>query len=130
EDDATGLEYVSTLGDIESVVGVLLDKENRHPGAVDLADGAVDSLREDRRDAHRGLVEHQQPGPGHQRAPDREHLLLAAGHRPRLLSLAFLEPGEQGEDALEVLSDLRPPAQVRPEVEVLAHGHAREAVTS
>ena len=47
-------------------------------------------------------------GPGHQRAADREHLLLAAGHRPRLLPLALLQAREQLEHALEVLATSAP----------------------
>ena len=39
-------------------------------------------------------------GSRHQRAADREHLLLAAGHRARLLLLALLQPREQLEDAV------------------------------
>ena len=36
---------------------------------------------EDRREAERRLVEQEHPRLGHQRPPDREHLLLAAGQR-------------------------------------------------
>ena len=58
---------------------------------------------------------------------DREHLLLAAGHRPGLLALALLEPGEKVVDAIEVLSDLGAAPPVRAEVQVLPYGHPREA---
>ena len=67
---------------------------------------------------------------GHQRPADREHLLLAAGHRARLLVLALLQAREQVEDALEVLADPVVAAAVGAHVEVLADGHPREAVAS
>ena len=95
--------------------------------AIDL----VDLLDEDRREAQRRLVEQQQLRLGHQRAAHREHLLLAAGHRARLLRLALLQAREQLEDALEVVADLGVVgAGERAELEVLAHGHAREAVAA
>ena len=70
-------------------------------------------------------------GCAHQRAADGEHLLLAAGHRARLLLLALLEAREQVEDAVEVLADpLAVAAQVGAQLEVLAHGHALEALAA
>ena len=79
----------------------------------------------------RRLVEEQELGLGHQRAADREHLLLTAGHRARLLLLAFLQAREQVEDAVHVLGDAGLVlAQVGPEVEVLTHGHALEALAA
>src|SRR4051812_25671926 len=44
------------------------------------------------------------------------------------LALALLEPREQLVDALAVGAHAVVTAQVRAQVEVLAHGHAREAV--
>ena len=58
-----------------------------------------------RREAERRLVEQQQLGLRHQRAADREHLLLAAGQRPALLLLALLQAREERVDAVEVLAD-------------------------
>src|SRR5205823_9614668 len=82
-------------------------------------------------DPHAGLVEQQPLGLGPQRAPDREHLPLAAGPRARLLLLALLAPREQLVDAVHVLADpVRVLAQVGAQVEVLADAHAREAVAA
>ena len=50
------------------------------PDAVDLGDDAEDLLHDDGREAERGLVEHEEARPRHERAADGEHLLLAAGH--------------------------------------------------
>ncbi len=46
------------------------------------------------RQAHRGLVQHEQAGLGHQGAAHGQHLLLAAGKGARYLSAALLQPGE------------------------------------
>ena len=60
------------------------------PSRVDLVDGAEDLLHEQRGQAEGGLVEQQQPRPGHQRAGDGQHLLLAARERAgRLLPRSF-----------------------------------------
>ena len=42
----------------------------------------------------------------HQRAPDRAHLLLAAGHRPGLLRAPLLEAREEREHALHVVREV------------------------
>src|SRR5215469_8931813 len=47
----SGLEHIAPRGGVERVIGILLDQEDRDPGAVDLADGLVDPLHQDRRDA-------------------------------------------------------------------------------
>ena len=72
------------------------------PWRVDVADDVEDLLDQDRRQAHRRLVQQQHARLGHQRAADGEHLLLAAGERAGHLARALLEPREQVEDALEV----------------------------
>ncbi len=65
--------------------------------------------------------------PRHQRPPDRAHLLLAPGHRARLLVAPLLQPRKEVEDAIHVLAD--PGAVValeRAHLEVLRHRHPRE----
>ena len=57
-----------------------------------------DLLRDQRREAERGLVEQQQPRPAHQRARDRQHLLLAAGQRAAALAQALLQARQQRRD--------------------------------
>ena len=62
----------------------------------------------------------------HQRATDREHLLLAAGQRLRHLALAFLQDREQLEQPGELLGALVVGEMLAAEVEVLAHAHLAE----
>src|SRR4051794_24811160 len=122
-----GLEHVAAARHVERVVGVLLDEHDRRALRVDLAHHLVDAVDDDGREPERRLVEQQQLGLRHKRAPDREHLLLAARHRPALLALALLQAREQGVHAVEVLADaLRVAARERAHLEVLEHGHARE----
>ncbi len=54
-----------------------------------------------RREAERGFVQHQQARAAHQRAADRQHLLLAAGQGAAALGHALLEPRKQREDTFE-----------------------------
>ena len=45
-----GLEHIAAGGGVERVIGVLLDQQDRDPGSVDLANGLLDPLYQDRRD--------------------------------------------------------------------------------
>src|SRR3954468_4553282 len=63
----------------------------------------------------------------HERAADRDHLLLAAGEGPRALLLSFREPGKERVDAFEVAAELRAVTALEgAHLEVLEHGHAGE----
>ena len=57
------------------------------------------------REAHRRLVEQQEFRFGHQRATEREHLLLATGQRSGRLTQPLLQAGKHVEDEL---LDVRP----------------------
>jgi hypothetical protein len=73
----------------------------------------LDELLDDlRREAERELVDRERPRLGHQRATDRDHLLLAArGPSCRPVS-QLVELGEQGVHALETLARLGAAAEV------------------
>src|SRR5258708_4641619 len=91
--DRPGLEHIAAVGDLERLRRVLLDQEDGDALRVDLAHDLEDRLDEDRREAERRLVEHQELRLRHERAADREHLLLAAGERAREPRDALLEAG-------------------------------------
>ena len=94
---------------------------------VDLLDDGEDLLHQDRRQAHRGLVEQQQLGPRHQAAADGQHLLLAARKRAAKLVQAFLQAREALEDSLHALADLRRIVTgERAHLQVLLHGQRGE----
>ena len=87
---------VAAVRELERVEGVLLDQEHGEPVLrVELADGVEDLPHDQRREAERRLVEQQQPRPRHQRAGDRQHLLLAARQRAAALVQALLQAREQ-----------------------------------
>ena len=74
---------------------VLLDDEHGEPvPLVQLADDPEDLAHDHRREPERRLVEHQQARSRHQRAREREHLLLAARQRPRRLVARARDPRE------------------------------------
>ena len=51
----------------------------------------------------RGLVHHDELGPGHHGAAYRQHLLLAAGKSARQLPAPLFQPGKQRVNVLDVL---------------------------
>ena len=89
------LEHDRAIRDRERHRRVLLDEHDGDALAVDLADHLAELLDDARRQAQRGLVEQQHARAGHQRAADREHLLLAAGEQAGGLAGALGENREQ-----------------------------------
>jgi len=81
------------IGEVERRRDVLLDEQDAHALlAIDGAHDAEDLAGDERREPERGLVEEEQARPQHERAPDREHLLLAPGEAPRFDSAARPAP--------------------------------------
>src|SRR5437870_5105856 len=79
EHDPAVFHDIAVLDGRERDLRVLLREQHRHPlFAVEPADDLENLLHEPRREPHGWLVEQHQLGPRHERAPDREHLLLAA----------------------------------------------------
>ena len=92
---ASGLQHVGMIGELEGEGCILLHQQHAHLGlAVDAAHDAKDLLHDERSQPEGGLVQQHQPRAQHQRAADRQHLLLAAGQGARLLAHARLEDGK------------------------------------
>src|SRR5919202_3079390 len=87
ERNPPGFHDVAAVRDVERHERVLLDEKDRGALLVDLLDDLEDLLDEDRREAHRRLVEEKELGARHERPAHRDHLLLAASEGPRLLVL-------------------------------------------
>ena len=106
--DAPGLEQVGVVGEIERERGVLLDQQHAHLlVAVERAQDAEQLLA---RSAARARTKARRAASGaaqHQRAADRQHLLLAARERAGLLAAALLQAREIAVDALDVGGDRR-----------------------
>src|SRR6266851_8910621 len=81
------------------------------------------------RDRRAGCRPPRAAGPRHQRAADRQHLLLAAGERAGVLTCALAQSREQRVDPFDVLVDLarrRLAADERAHRQVLPHRHPAE----
>src|SRR5437660_11423899 len=89
---------------------MLLDNDHREfAGAYDFADHLDELLHDDWSEALHRLVEQQEFRTGHQRASDRQHLLLAAGELIAQVAPPLLEPGKDFVYALEIPWPARPP---------------------
>ncbi len=127
-----GLQHVGVVGKIERERGVLLDQEHAHLLlAVDQAHDAEDLLHHERREPERRLVEEKQARSQHQRAADREHLLLAAGQRAGLLLLPFLQARKVAVDHREIVRDAGAVAAgMGAETEILLGGELEESAAA
>src|SRR5436190_10267569 len=74
------LENDGAIGDEAGEVQVLLGEQDRHAFLLQGQDHVDHLLDDQRRDAFARLVEEDEVGVAHQRARDRQHLLLAAAH--------------------------------------------------
>ena len=124
ERDGAVLQHVGAVRAPQRPQDVLLDQQDGQPVAVDRGEVGEDRAHRHRSQAQRGLVEHQQPGPGHQRTPDRDHLLLASRERAGQLGPPLGQPREQAVDTAQRLGPARA-ARRRPraQLQVLQHGH-------
>src|SRR5256712_2924309 len=93
EHDPPVLEHVASVRELERARHVLLDEHDRHAGAIDTLQGVEDELHRHRRQSEARLVQQEQARAGHEPAPDRAHLLLAARQRPGQLPLALAQAG-------------------------------------
>src|SRR5713226_1098848 len=96
KDDAAGLQHVRAMCDVQRLMDILLDQENRYSLAIDLRDDLEDVFHQKRGEAQGRLVEQQKAWIGHQPTSDREHLLLAAGECATELFFPLFQPGEKG----------------------------------
>src|SRR5262249_26804717 len=99
--DAAAVEDHDVVGHVEHELGVLLDQHDRQPLGLQPPDGRHDLGDDLRRQPFRRLVHQEHARVRHQRAPDRQHLLLAARERAGDLPAALLKPREQRGDRLE-----------------------------
>src|SRR6218665_3040459 len=85
-DDAAVFQHIAVVGRIERHAGVLLHQQDGSAAlAVDAHDDLEDLPGELGRQAQAGLVEPDQRRVGHQRARQRQHLLLPAREQARVL---------------------------------------------
>ena len=89
EHTASGIEDDCLIRNLERQLAVLLDQNDRLSLLLQPLDGAAELGDDQGGQTLRRFVEQQHPGVAHQRATDREHLLLAARERACELRMAF-----------------------------------------
>ena len=130
ERDAPDLQHACAVGDPQRHRRVLLDEHDRRPAAIDLPDDLGDLVDDLRRQPQRWLVEQQQLRAGHQRAADRDHLLLAARQQPGRLGAPLAQAREHVEHRLELAPALGAGKRRATGAQVLLHGQPREDATA
>src|SRR6266851_3435283 len=86
------LDDVVAVGQPDERADILVDHQDGLALALEAPEARPDLLADQRCQAFGGLVEDQELGIGHQRAADRQHLLLAAGELVAAVPLALGEP--------------------------------------
>ncbi len=100
--DAAAFDHHDAIGHVEHEVEVLLHHQQRQlVAAAQLDQDLADLLHDRRLDAFGRLVEQQQPRHRHQRAAEREDLLLAARQRAALAIEQRAQPRQRVDHALE-----------------------------
>src|SRR5262245_39127260 len=128
EGDLAVHDDVAGIGDAQRLGEILLGHEHGELVALlELLDGVDSAADHDRAQAHRGLVDQEDARSRHQRAAERQHLLLAAAHAAGELAAPLGEPREDLEAERQVACDLA--TRGRPEgaeQQVLLDGEPRE----
>src|SRR6266481_2657451 len=96
---AASIDNDDIVGEIERELDVLLDEDDGLPFGFELRDGAANLCDQLRREPLGWLVHQQHARIAHERASDREHLLLATGERARDLGVALGKAGKKLKDA-------------------------------
>src|SRR5437879_2365910 len=124
--DLALLEDVVSVGDPRQRGHVLVDQQDRLPARLEVGQAPPDLRPDEWREPLRRLVEDEQARVRHERAPDREHLLLAAREGPAEDALATGELGKEVEDLLDRPRVPAAAAVRRGRDKILAHGEVRE----
>src|SRR3972149_4379859 len=127
EDHPPGLQDIPPVGYAQGSPRVLLDEKDRQPELLPEARNVDEDLpNHPGGEPHGALGAKRKPGPGWERPPGGQHLLLPPGEGTGKLRLAFLQAGEEGKDPLQVLLDLplpfSPILDAGSEDQVLPHG--------
>src|SRR5262249_60809932 len=120
-------ENVSAVNDVERLMNVPLDEQDRHALTVQAGHQLEDLIHERRSEAKRGLVEHQHLWMGHQGSRQSQLLLLAAGERAGRLGKPLAKDREQRAHLVDIASIFSPvPANGSAEPQVLLNGQRRK----
>ncbi len=119
---------IAAVGDAQRLGEVLLGHQHREIVVVlELLDGVDGAAHQKRRQTDRGLVDQKDAGIEHERARQRQHLLLAAAHGAGKLAFALGQARENLEAEIQIGPDLRARlAAGSAQQQVFFHGLARE----
>src|SRR5579859_2073844 len=119
---------VAAVGDADRLVEILLGHQHGERVALfHFADGFDGAADQDRGEADRRLVDQQNLRRQHQRATERQHLLLAARHAAGELAAALGKPRKGLEADVEIALELAPRGAAKgAEQKVLLDGEPRK----
>src|SRR5688572_7823656 len=98
-DHAAFLEHAVAIGDPRQRLYILVDEQDRESFGLEARNRLEDLDADQRRKPLGGFIQDQQLRVGHQCAPDREHLLLAARELVAEVAAALGELGKESEHA-------------------------------
>ncbi len=124
--DAAVFQHVTVMSDAQHLARVLLGDEDGRAAGIDPSDDIEDEVECLGRKPERRLVHQKATRPRHQRAPDRQHLLLAAGQKRRRLPLTFAQDRKQRKHLLHARLFGLSRHQIGAHFEILAHAHLAE----
>src|SRR4029079_2126833 len=122
------LQHISAACGLQRVARVLLNEQHAGAGCIDGRNGAKDILNDERREPEGRLVHANELRLGHERAPKREHLLLPARERSRILALPFMQARKHFKDFFQERAYLGALFSVfeGAELEILSHREKRK----
>ena len=118
----------AAIGDRERRARVLLHQHDRDAARADLRQPREHALHQFGRQAGGGLVQHQHPRRGDQRARDRRHLALSAGQPARGQASLACEIGKEAIDFGDAAGALGGGQNSRRQPEIVLDRHPREDV--
>src|SRR5882724_5726107 len=118
-DDAARGQHVDVVRDGEGEAHVLFDEQNRVTVGAQAAQDLLELRHDDGRQPFRRLVHQDEPRVRHERAADRQHLLLAARQVPGALAGALGQVGELAQHPFE-----RPALAAGPRARAASRQHA------
>src|SRR5712691_10964383 len=126
ECDAAGVEDHDLVGEVEGELDVLLDQQNRLAFLLQAQESATHLRDDQRREPLGRLIHQQQARISHERAADREHLLLPSGERAGSLLQPLLQTGKELHHPLECPRDGDTRALLPRNDQILTHGQGRK----
>src|SRR4029079_1694772 len=118
---------ISAMRELERMECILLDQEYGQVVApVQFPNGRENLVNQEGCEPERRLVENEQAWATHQRAADRQHLLLATRQRAAALVQTLSQAWEQLEYARQVLAKMRRVGDRSAHLQILHHRHTRK----